>query len=113
AYAISRDAGGNFVGNIAATWSLPVKTGGVVNGDLVPAGDTKSATFTGHALGTATIRATSGSLTTDDSGTLTVVAGSATQVRVERADSGCESAVCVQKASRSQHSGDDSLWTQL
>ena len=36
-YAISRDASGNFVANVAATWSLAGPTGGVVSGDLVPA----------------------------------------------------------------------------
>ena len=46
AYAIKhRDANGNFVANVAATWSLASKTGGVANSDLVAAGDNKSATL--------------------------------------------------------------------
>jgi hypothetical protein len=32
----------------------------VISGDLVPAGDGKSATFTGHVLGTAKVHAPSG-----------------------------------------------------
>src|SRR6185436_18721296 len=38
-FAIQRDASNNFIANVAATWSLNSITGGVVNGDLVPAGD--------------------------------------------------------------------------
>jgi 2',3'-cyclic-nucleotide 2'-phosphodiesterase (5'-nucleotidase family) len=72
-YAIVRDALGLFVTNDAAVWSLINKTGGVVDGDLVPAPGNKSATFTGSAAGNASIRATSGSLASVDSGLLTVV----------------------------------------
>ena len=43
------------------------------DGDLVTAGDLKSAVFTGHVLGTATIRAISTGLSSTDSGTLTVI----------------------------------------
>ena len=44
AFAISRDQFNNFVANIAAdSWSLPTKTGGVVDGDLVtPPGITRA-----------------------------------------------------------------------
>jgi uncharacterized repeat protein (TIGR01451 family) len=45
-----------------------------LNTDLVPNGDSKSAIFTGHMIGTATIRATSGALSTMDSGIITVTA---------------------------------------
>ena len=48
-YSIARDAEGNFIGNVAAAWSLQSVTGGVAGGDLAAAGDSKSATFTGHA----------------------------------------------------------------
>ena len=83
-YAISRDASGNFVANVAATWSLAGPTGGVVSGDLVPAVGDKSATFTGHLLGTAAMHAVVTGLTSTDSGTLTVlVGGAATLVKVE------------------------------
>ena len=73
-FAISRDANGNFVANVSATWSLTNKTAGVVNGDLV--GSTTSttgtsATFTGHLVGTATIHAVNGALASVDSGTIT------------------------------------------
>ena len=77
-FAISRDTNGNFVANVSATWSLTNKTAGVVNGDLV--GSTTSttgtsATFTGHLVGTATIHAVNGALTSVDSGTITVTPG--------------------------------------
>jgi uncharacterized repeat protein (TIGR01451 family) len=73
AYAISRDGYENFVANVAAdAWSLPTRTGGVANGDLVAAGNGKSAIFTGHKAGTTAIRATSGALSPTDSGLLTV-----------------------------------------
>jgi hypothetical protein len=74
-YAISRDAASNFVANVAATWSLVNITGGVVAGDLVIAGDTKSATFTGHFSGSAKIQAVG--TFTGQSGVQTVVGGAA------------------------------------
>ena len=77
-YSITRDVNDNFVLNEAAdTWSLVNKTVGVVDGDLVPAGDSKSATFTGALVGTADIHAVEGALTSVDSGTLTVIPGAA------------------------------------
>lgn len=83
-YAISRDASNNFIANVAAdVWSLQNGTGGVVAADLVPSSDKKSAVFTGHAVGSAQIRATSGSLATTMSGVITVTAGVATKVQVE------------------------------
>ena len=78
-YSISRDAGNNFVANVSATWTLVNLTGGVVAGDLSPATGT-SATFTGHLIGTAAIHAVSGSLTTTNSGTITVIAGTANKL---------------------------------
>jgi len=74
-FAISRDAASNFVANVAATWSLVNITGGVVTGDLVVAGDTKSATFTGHFSGSAKIQAVG--TFTGQSGVQTVVGGAA------------------------------------
>lgn len=71
-YAITRDASDGFVANVAATWSLENIAGGVVAGDLVPAPDGKSATFTAHAAGSANIRAVSGALTPTTSGKITV-----------------------------------------
>ena len=51
AYAVTRDQYGNFTGNGAAAWTLLNRTGGVVESDLVVAGDGQSATFTGHLQG--------------------------------------------------------------
>jgi Invasin, domain 3/Protein of unknown function (DUF1566) len=79
AYAISRDAWNNFVANVAATWSLAGKSGGVVDGDFVAAGDGKRALFTAHLTGSATLQAVSGSLT-DDAGVVTVTNGSASKL---------------------------------
>jgi hypothetical protein len=85
-YAVSRDAGNNFVANVAVTWSLTNITGGIVIGDLVPGGDNKSAVFTGHVTGSATIHAASTS--TADSGTITVTAGAATKLVFTQQPSG-------------------------
>ena len=71
-YAIARDASDNYLGNDAATWSFSSKTGGVVNGDLVASGDTKSAVMTGHLVGTGVIHAVDGALS-GNSGTVTVI----------------------------------------
>ena len=79
-YAISRTAGGAFVANVAATWSLANVSGGLVSGDLVAAGDSKSAVFTGHVIGSANIHAVSGALTSTDSGLLTVTFGTASKL---------------------------------
>ena len=86
---------GNFVGNPAATWSLQSVTGGVVSGDLVASGDGKSATFTGHLLGSAIIQALASGFT-GQSGVKTVVAGAATQTRIETAADGSGSVVGAQ-----------------
>jgi len=72
-YAITRDAGNNFVTNASATWILTNMTGGVVVSDLVPQPGGKSAIFTGHAMGTAQIQAIAGSFT-GQSGVLAVPA---------------------------------------
>ena len=71
-FAITRSSSNAFVGNVAATWSLASQTGGIVAGDLVPAADGKSATFTPHATGTAVISATVSGLTSVNSGLITV-----------------------------------------
>ena len=75
AYAISRDGSGNFVDNVAVTWSLIDRTGGVVDADLAPSGDFRSATFTGQAGGTARILARDAILGQDATGLITVRAG--------------------------------------
>lgn len=97
AFAISRDASGNFLSNVAATsWIAENITGGVVAGDLVPAVDSKSAVFTGHVIGSADIKATSGALTPVPSGAITVTAGPAAAVRVETAANGSGTVVPAQ-----------------
>ncbi len=95
-YAVSRDASLNFVANVAAVWSLTEVTGGVVPGDLVPSGDSRSALFTGRKIGGARVRAVSGSLTAISSGTITVTPGTAAQVRVETAADGSGAVVPAQ-----------------
>jgi hypothetical protein len=75
AFSITRDQFGNFVANAAATWALTNKAGGVVDGDLVAAGDNKSAVFTAALVGSANISATSGGLTATASGLITVTTG--------------------------------------
>ncbi len=79
-FVITRDAYNNFVGNPAATWSLTSKTGGVVNGDLSVAGNSKSATFNGRLVGTCKITASVGGVGSDSTGTLTVIAGLASGI---------------------------------
>jgi hypothetical protein len=96
-YAITRDSLNNFVENVVADlWSLENITGGVVAGDLVPAADGKSATFNSHVIGSANIKATSGTLTTTPSGVITVTPGAATNVRVETTADGSGIVVLAQ-----------------
>ena len=78
AYAITRDAYGNFVANASATWSLTNTSGAVAASDLSSTSGA-STVFTGHLVGSATLHAAVGSLTAD-SGTVTVSPGSATQL---------------------------------
>ncbi len=87
-YAVARDLGGNFVSATNGTWSLLSKTGGVVDGDLVPAGGNASAVFTGHIIGTAVIDVATAGLTSVDSGTITVTNGTPTQLSLETLASG-------------------------
>jgi len=87
AFAIQRDAFGNFLSNTAAAWSLTSVTGGIVDADLVPAGDNRSAVFTGHQGGTARITAQFGNFA-GNSGILTVVAGGAVSLSIETAPNG-------------------------
>jgi 2',3'-cyclic-nucleotide 2'-phosphodiesterase / 3'-nucleotidase / 5'-nucleotidase len=74
AYSITRDSSHTLIANAAATWSLTSVTGGIVAGDLVPAGDGKSAVFTPHAAGAAVIHAVVSGLTSVDSGVITATA---------------------------------------
>ncbi len=95
-YAVSRDGFNNFVANIPGVWTLQNVTGGVVAGDLVPSGDSRSAVLTGRVVGSARIRATSGSLTPTNSGVITVTPGPATQIRTETASDGSGTVVPAQ-----------------
>ncbi len=70
-YSILRDSFDNFIENTSVTWELIDQTGEVGGGDLVPAGDEKSATFTGSGEGTAKIAAYYPSLY-DETGIITV-----------------------------------------
>jgi DNA-binding beta-propeller fold protein YncE len=93
AYAISRDAGGNFIANVAAeSWSLINKTGGVIDDDLVASEDMKSATFTGTAIGSTVIHAVKTDCTSVDSGVLAVVAAEAWVARYNGPGSGDDGA---------------------
>ena len=77
AYAITRDAYGNYVANPSATWSLS-NSGGVAASDLSSTSGA-STVCTGHLVGSATLHAVVGSLTAN-TGTVTVNPGSATQL---------------------------------
>jgi len=71
-YSVTRDQYGNFVANSAAdSWSLVSKTSGVVDGDLVPSGDRKSAVFSGHQAGTGIIHPAISGLAGTNSGMIT------------------------------------------
>lgn len=72
-YAVGRAADNSYLGNAVATWSFTNVTGSVVSGDLVAAGDGKSAVFTGHSAGTAQILALAATGTSNPSGTITVL----------------------------------------
>ena len=72
-WSISRDAFSNFVANVAAdTWSLTSLTGAAAAGDLVAAGDLKSAVFSAHSVGSAVIDAAKAGLTSTDSAVISI-----------------------------------------
>jgi len=76
-YSIGRTTSGSgslFISNAPAVWSLVNISGNVVSGDLVPAGDNRSAVFTAHLSGSAKIQAVVPGLTgqTNASGLITV-----------------------------------------
>jgi hypothetical protein len=73
AFAISRDASGNFISNVPAAWSLVDVTGSVASSDLVPSEDDRSTVFTGHGLGTAVIQAVAGLTAQSGLQTVTVI----------------------------------------
>ena len=63
-------------------WSLVGKTAGIADSDLIPSSDKKSAVFTGHLVGTAAINVISGSLSSVNTGTLTVNIGAVSKLGV-------------------------------
>ena len=71
-YAIARESDNTFIANVACTWSLTNKTGGVVDSDLVPSGDTKSAVFTAHLGGSAQLNAAFGAVKANPTGVITI-----------------------------------------
>jgi HYR domain-containing protein/surface protein with Ig-like domain len=74
-FGISRDSLGNFLANVAAdSWSV---TGTLAPGDLVPAGDMKSAALTGRCGTSGTIHVAKAGLASVNSGVLTVLGGGA------------------------------------
>src|ERR1035437_7831534 len=97
-YAIARDENGNYVTNTPAYWSPVNATGGVAGSDIVPVGNGQSALFTAHLAGSANIKTTppTGATNYINSGTLTVVAGPATTVRVETVPDGSGTLVPAQ-----------------
>ena len=85
-YAISRDDFENFIENVqvdSGGWDLINVTGGVVSGDLNPAGNRRSAAFTARKVGSAQINATVSGLVSFPSGVQTVIPGPAVRVAVE------------------------------
>ena len=86
AYAVTRDAGGHVIANAVATWSLTNITGGIVASDLIASSDNKSAIFTPHASGSATLHAVVSGLTSIDSGILTASSTSTSPTLSVQAD---------------------------
>ncbi len=72
AFALSRDAHDNFVGNVGVTWLLVDKTEGIKDSDLKSSSDKKSAVFTAQAGGTTRIKARHPALGEDTTGVITV-----------------------------------------
>ena len=78
-FAIVRDANGTFITNAPASWSLVNKTGGVVDGDLVAAGDNGAQRSQLHQSGSAVIQAIADGFT-GLSSAITATAGPVTQL---------------------------------
>jgi len=73
-FGVVRDQFNNYIRNESATWSLVNVTGNIdANGAITPSGDGQSATFQSNLSGNARIRAAFGSLTSIDSGIITVI----------------------------------------
>ncbi len=96
-YAIFRDQTTHaFIANVAAdSWSLTITNGNVAAGDLVAAVDKKSAVMTGNLRGSGVITATTAAVPAN-SGMISVVAGPATQLRIETSANGTGAVVSAQ-----------------
>ena len=105
-YAVSRDSADNYITNVVASWSLVNVSGGVVAGDLIPSGDGRSATLTGHLAGSAAVRAISGF--TSQSGVQTVVGGCCEPDRQPTAFRFCSSWGAV--SATADYHGDGRFW---
>jgi hypothetical protein len=85
-FAVSRDVSNNFVANeVADSWALLGKTGGLVDADLTASADKKSARLKGKLIGSAQINATRSVLPQTSSGVISVIPGPAAKIRVENA----------------------------
>lgn len=97
-YAVSRDDSDNFTGLVTdATWSLQNITGGVASGNLID-NLNGSATFTGVLTGSATIRASSGTLNETQSGTISVIPGAASSLAFHQQPSNIEQNISISPA---------------
>ncbi|MDX1591746.1 MAG: Ig-like domain-containing protein, partial [Balneolaceae bacterium] len=85
-YSIARDAGGNFIENIALAgatdWRLINLTGGLSQNNLTPASNLRSAFFSSELTGSANIQAFYGGATLNPSGTITVLPREASQMTI-------------------------------
>jgi hypothetical protein len=85
-FAIARDAGGNFIENIAlageSDWRLVNITGGIDQENLTPSANLRNATFSSDLTGTANIEAFYADAVLNTSGTLTVQPRDASQIAI-------------------------------
>ncbi len=72
AYSVSRDLYCNFVSNSVGSWSL-VDKNDLVDTDLLPSADNKSAVFTGNSIGSAVIHVNANGLNSTDSGIISAI----------------------------------------
>ncbi|PWN08068.1 invasin domain 3-containing protein [Rhodohalobacter mucosus] len=86
-FAIARDAGGNFIENIAlggaSDWRLINITGNLDQSNLTPAANLRSATFSSNLTGSANIEAFFSGAILNPSGTITVLPREASQMVIQ------------------------------
>jgi len=85
AYAITRDAAGNFGSNPNANWSLTV-TDGAFGGEFDNDTNTAQTSFNARNVGTGTLKATVSGVGSGDSGTLTISPGLPASLSIEAGD---------------------------